>query len=147
MFSLCTSTFIYNFSQSLKSVLLENVASSVDLTPLGNIEKVQIEYSPRLVHVNGLGKNNKTVVIKWCHNITDLSALRAVPRVIVDFCVAFVNCQDLNQVHYLTIVKVSSAMNFSGFRKGKGCRVHRLELLECAGILPFQELNEIPFLK
>jgi hypothetical protein len=33
-----------NFSQSIKSVLLKNVSSSVDLMPLGNIEKVQLSF-------------------------------------------------------------------------------------------------------
>jgi hypothetical protein len=136
-----------NFSQSLKSVLLEGISSTVDLTPLGNIEKVQLQVSPYLVHVNGLGKNNKTVIIKSCRNITDLSALRTVPRVIVDDCDKFVNCEDLNQVQHLTIVGVHRRMAFSGLKRENGCRVRRLELLKCGSNLSFQKLNEIPFLK
>jgi hypothetical protein len=134
-----------NFSPSLNSVLLENISSFVDLCPLGSVEKVQLEGSPELVNVNGLGKNNK--IVKSCRNIRDLSALRTVPRVIIDPCSEFINCEDLNQVHYLTIRGVLRDMDFSGFRKEKGCRVHRLELLECYLTRKFHALDEIPFLK
>jgi hypothetical protein len=43
-----------NFSQSIKSVLLKNVSSSVDLTPLGKIEKVQLQFCRELFNVNVL---------------------------------------------------------------------------------------------
>jgi hypothetical protein len=38
-------------------------------------------------------------------------------------------------------------MDFSGLRPEKGCRVHRLELLECDEMVSFKGLDEIPFLK
>jgi hypothetical protein len=97
--------------------------------------------------VNGLGKNNKTVIIKFCHFITDLSALRTVPRVIIDRCPSFTNCEDLNQVHYVTIERGFSTLDFSGLKRENGCRVHRLELLECHKLMSFKGLEEIPFLK
>jgi hypothetical protein len=53
-----------NFSHPLTFVLLNNFSSNVDLMPLGNIEKVQLEFS------------NDFVIIKSCRNITDLSALK-----------------------------------------------------------------------
>jgi hypothetical protein len=120
-----------NFLPTLKYVMLERVTASVDLTPLGNIETIRIYHSHSLENVKGLGTNNRTVTIEFCSNITDFSALKTVPRVIIDRCAAFVNCEDLNQVHYLTIVRASSEMNFSGLKREKGCRVHRLELLKC----------------
>jgi hypothetical protein len=136
-----------NFSETLNFVLLENMLSTVDLTPLGSITKVQLEYCHEFMNVNGLGKNNKSVIIKFCYNIRDLSALKTVPRVAVDGCPQFSNCEDLNQVHYLTIERGSSEMDFSGLNREKGCRVHRLELLDCESTLSFQGLDEIPFLK
>jgi hypothetical protein len=136
-----------NFSHSLKSVLLEDISSSVDLAPLGNIEMVQLQFCRALVNVNGLGKNNKTVVIKACSDITDLSALKTVPRVTVDRCSNFVNCEDLNQVHHLTIENVPARIDFSGLKREKGCQIRRLELLECDPTMSFKGLDEIPFLK
>jgi hypothetical protein len=130
-----------NFSQLLKCVLLENLACTVDLTPLGNIEKVQLRFCG-YVTVNGLGKNNKTVIIKFCPAITDLTALKTVPRVVIDHCDKFANCEDLNQVHSLKIVGVQRRMAFSGLR-----RAHRLELLECDKRVSFKGLDEVPFLK
>jgi hypothetical protein len=139
-------TRLYNFSHALKFVLLENISASVDLTPLVNVKKVKICDSSALVNVNGLG-NNKAVTIENCENIKDLSALKTVPRVIISGCNEFVNCEDLNQVHYLTIERVFLKMKLSGFKGEKGCRVHRLELLECDRLMSFQGLGEIPFLE
>jgi hypothetical protein len=134
-------------SQSLKSVLLENLSSTTDLTPLGNIEKVELQFCHELVNVNGLGENNKIVAITSCRNIRDLSALKTVPRVIVHRCADFAHCEDLNQVRYLTIECVSTRADFSGLKREKGGRVHRLELLNCDATVAFKGLNEIPFLK
>jgi hypothetical protein len=136
-----------NFSQLLKSVLLTNISSSVDLTPLGIVEKIQLENCCSLVNVNGLGRNNKIVIVTCCHKITDLSALKTVPRVIINYCESFVNCEDLNQVHYLTIKRIYFKLDFSGLKREKGCRVHRLELLDCVKLVSFKGLDEIPFLK
>jgi hypothetical protein len=135
------------FSQSLKSVLLDNISSRVDLTPLRDVEKVQLEYCRDLINVNGLGKNNKTVIIKSCDKIIDLSALKSTPRVIIESCTNFVNCEDLNHVRYLTIQCVSRKMDFTGLKREKGGRVHRLELLNCDAVVSFKGLNGIPFLK
>jgi hypothetical protein len=136
-----------NFSQSLKSVVLENISSRVDLTPLGIVEKVQLEYCYDLVNVNGLGRNNKIVVLTFCHNINDLSPLKTVPRVIINYCESFVNCEDLNQVQFFSIKRVYFKLDFSGLKREKGCRVYRLELLDCDEMKSFKGLDEIPFLK
>jgi hypothetical protein len=136
-----------NFTQSLKSVLLEGISSRVNLTPLGSVEMVQLQLCYDLVNVKGLGKHNKTVIIDCCRNIRDFSALKTVPRVIVRRCSEFIHCEDLNQVHHLTITEVCRSVNFSGLKKEKGSGVHRLELLDCNKLVSFKGLDEIPFLK
>jgi hypothetical protein len=77
------SISLSSFSQSLKSVKLVGLSSRMDLTPFGDVEILYIECCSDLINANGLGKNNKTVTINYCENVTDLSALKTVARVII----------------------------------------------------------------
>jgi hypothetical protein len=96
-----------NFSGSLKYVTLKEIYLSYgfDFTPLKDIELVKIASCHCLIDLQGLGKTNKTVTIIDC-DILDFSALKTVPRVIIHYCYNFKDCEDLNQVHLLTIIGV-----------------------------------------
>jgi hypothetical protein len=132
----------------LKSFTLIGFSSPLlDLTPLQDVENTTIDSCHGLVTLKGLGKCNKIVRIIKCRELTDLSAIKAVPRVIIIRCDKFVNYEDLNQVHFLTIEHVSDSVDFSGLKREKGGRVNRLELTNCDRKVSFNGLDEIPFLK
>jgi hypothetical protein len=134
-----------NFSH-LSAVWFGELPPDIDLTPLQRVSKVRISDSHYLKTVYGLGLNG-IVILENCQALTDLSALKKIPRLIVDNCPLCRNCEAVNGVRNLTL-KWIGEMDFRPFRKNKGGNIQRLELCESWDSIPsLYGLEDIPFIK
>jgi hypothetical protein len=134
-----------NFSH-LTAVWFRELPPNTDLAPLQRVWKVRISESRHLKTVHGLGMNG-VVILEKCEALVDLSALKTVPRLVVDNCARFTNCEAINGVRDLTI-KWIGKMDFRPFGKNRGGNVQRLELVKSWDSIPSTEgLGEIPFIK
>jgi hypothetical protein len=136
-----------HFSE-LKSVSLQYFWG--DLSPLLRVEQVTLTafycYS-----LQGLGQN-KMVKIGHCPPVTDISALKSVPRVIIHHCENICSWADLKHVRHLTIENISNTLDLTALdyeiplSVDEKCVVHKLEIVNCQGLKSLLGLGNIPIL-
>jgi hypothetical protein len=134
------STDISNFTV-LKSVSLTHFRG--DLSPLISVELVTL-HKFEGSSLDGLGRN-KMVKIIDSGSLRIVSALKTIPRVIIQSCENICNWTDLRHVQYLTISQVTPNFTFFDSADEK-CSIRKLELSNCYGLKSLIGLGNIPVL-
>jgi hypothetical protein len=136
-----------NFSE-LKSVSLATFSG--DLSPLLTVENVTLS-NYKGSCLDGLGQNKMVKIIDSSF-LKNVSALKSVPRVIIQSCNSICNWTDLRHVNHLTIAGISNTLEFTDFDPAtrvlleENCSINKLELINCSGVKSLLGLGNIPIL-
>lgn len=90
-------------SSKLFSLALNHFSKISNLSFLGSIAILKLEFILNLQDISSLGKGNKSVSISKCHQITDFNSLKNVQKVIINDCSGFTNGYDVENVKDLEL--------------------------------------------